>query len=226
MVSTAVIIIIAVCGVVGVFLFAFVAVRSLKRLATTSNPLPPVQPLAHHREHLVSTLPRSQTWYMTAQQLPVPQPLSSISTKSSSTTSLLTSKPSLIEASPASTSSPLRYENSLTPPSPSFHTAQPDSSTSSLGSSDPGHAPIPEDGPPPSGLPRTWSSAGTGNSARRKRPLSMSSSLSTVYSKASRNTLRGTPHGPHSRIEIILPTPLAGRQEADIEAVEVADRWT
>ncbi|KAF8912877.1 hypothetical protein CPB84DRAFT_1759745 [Gymnopilus junonius] len=51
-----------------------------------------------------------------------------------------------------------------------------------------------------------------------------SSSRSTIYSKGSRNTLRGTPHGPHSRIEIILPTPLAGRQE-DKEAVEVADRW-
>ncbi|PFH54678.1 hypothetical protein AMATHDRAFT_221 [Amanita thiersii Skay4041] len=35
------------------------------------------------------------------------------------------------------------------------------------------------------------------------------SSFRTTATRSTRNTLYGTPHGPHSRIEIIVPPPLA-----------------
>ncbi|KJA29388.1 hypothetical protein HYPSUDRAFT_196754 [Hypholoma sublateritium FD-334 SS-4] len=58
------------------------------------------------------------------------------------------------------------------------------------------HDPIPR-------MPRTPSSS-------RHRPLSVASSHSTLRSKSTRqSTVRGTPHGPHSQLQIVLPTPLA-----------------
>lgn len=68
--------------------------------------------------------------------------------------------------------------------------------------------PLPHSHDPAPRLPRTPSSS-------RHRPLSVASSQSTLRSKSTRqSTIRGTPHGPHSQLQIILPAPLAPMRTA------------
>lgn len=57
------------------------------------------------------------------------------------------------------------------------------------------------------------------------RPLSASSSRSTIYSKSSRQNLRGTPHGPHSQTPIVLPAPLSQELLLDPDRRSAADSW-
>ncbi|CAA7266641.1 unnamed protein product [Cyclocybe aegerita] len=169
-------------------------------------------PLAHHREHhiakLEGALPRSATWY-SQHHLAAPAPFTYASPRESRTSLLAKNSPTLSSADTAedsSISSPVQNSPSLPLPAPSFHPARPGSS-SSLGSSDPGHG-SPRSSPlePPRHMRSSSSSPG---SAPRSRPLSVSSSHSTLHSKTSRHTMRGVPHGPHSQVQIVLPTPLA-----------------
>ena len=50
------------------------------------------------------------------------------------------------------------------------------------------------------------------------RPLSQASSYTNLSTSPSRSTLRGTPHGPHSQVQIVLPAPLApgSTQSSDV----------
>lgn len=57
------------------------------------------------------------------------------------------------------------------------------------------------------------------------RPLSVASLRSTVYSKSSRQTLRGTPHGPHSQTPIVLPAPLSQELLLAADPRSAADSW-
>ncbi|KAF8973782.1 hypothetical protein BDZ97DRAFT_1912243 [Flammula alnicola] len=202
------IIIVAIASAFGALVLVVSLFRFIHQRSAKSNPLPPVQPLAHHREHQLaklenSTLPRSQTWY-DQNHLSAPQPFGSISPRGSRA-SLLPKNTSPTESESAASSPGL--DQSLPIPTHSFNTARPNSS-SSLGSSDPGHSPQVIFGDPLT-LPRVRSVSSSPSPARRSRPLSTSSSHSTLYSKTSRNTLRGTPHSPHSQILIVLPAPLS-----------------
>ena len=58
--TTTLIIVIAVSGLVGSLLILFLFFRCCRR--PKSNPLPPIQPLAHHREKETNYLPRPQTF--------------------------------------------------------------------------------------------------------------------------------------------------------------------
>lgn len=60
-------------------------------------------------------------------------------------------------------------------------------------------------------------------SRRVTRPKSMSSIASR---RSSRSHIRGTPHGPHSQIEIVLPTPLASQYSVNYLPENIADSWT
>lgn len=83
----------------------------------------------------------------------------------------------------------------LSPPAAYGTASRPKSAVHSL--------PLPHSHDPAPRLPRTPSSS-------RHRPLSVASSQSTLRSKSTRqSTIRGTPHGPHSQLQIILPAPLA-----------------
>ncbi|KAF8167888.1 hypothetical protein B0H34DRAFT_683548 [Crassisporium funariophilum] len=222
--SKDIIIIIAISiGVPTVFILFFLA-RFISRRTSSSAPLPQVQPLAHHREHQLSklenSLPRAQTWYY-PNHLTTPHSFRSSSPGGS--------KASLIAKNPESPSpsaetitedsaafSPLDQDQLLPVPSPSFHSARP-ASPSSQGSSDPGHTspaslwarpPNTLSTPPfdPPTIPHLRSSSSSPGPPRRPRPHSIASS---TYSRTSRNTQRGVPHGPHSQIQIVLPAPLA-----------------
>lgn len=204
------IIIIAACAGGGgllLVLFFYHTIRSCMRSGDPA-PLPPVQPLAHHRElHLAkieeTLASRPQTWYSSTPP-PAPQ---SIGSK----TSLLgRNSPAL---SPSSSASPIPFNsqlvdlpspNHLSLPSPSYH-----ADSSSLHSSDASCSPLPSETSSALALPRSivdLRSSHTPN--RRTRPLS-TSSLGSFNSRTSRNTIRGAPHSPYSEVQIVLPTPLA-----------------
>ena len=73
-------------------------------------------------------------------------------------------------------------------------------------------------------LPRTPSTP----SSSRHRPLSVASSHSTLRSKSTRqSTIRGTPHGPHSQLQIVLPAPLAPTHGASVDSrrKSAVDQW-
>lgn len=205
------IIIIAACAGGGGLLFVFFFYRSLRSCLRSGDPapLPPVQPLAHHREQQVARMDetlasRPQTWYSTT---PPPPPRSI-----GSNTSLLGRNSPVLSPS-SSSASPTPYNsqlidlpspNHLSLPSPSYH-----ADSSSLHSSEASCSPLPSENSSALALPRPivdLRSSHTPN--RRTRPLS-TSSVGSFNSRTSRNTIRGAPHSPYSGVQIILPTPLA-----------------
>ncbi|KAK0208540.1 hypothetical protein DFS33DRAFT_1304259 [Desarmillaria ectypa] len=235
-ISKQTIIIIAVCAAVGGLILLAVVVRIIcsayARSAAQTAPLPPVQPLAHHREHQLAKFYRSNTSRPSTtydpSSLTAPRPFAS------DASSARTSKTSLLVPDSPGPSSPSRHASSLNPcdmaedislnnapmgldvPNPSFQVYT-RASSSTIGSSENSHTP-PETPPSQnsssiSRLPhqQTRSTSSTRPpSARRPRPLSLTSSTHTVASKSSRTNLRtGVPHGPHNQVQIILPAPLA-----------------
>ncbi len=235
-ISRQTIIIIAVCAAVGGLIILAVVVRIIRsayaRSAAQTAPLPPVQPLAHHREHQLAKFYRDNTSRPSTaydpSNLTAPRPFAS------DVSSIRTSKASLLVPDSPGPSSPSRHASSLNAcdaaeeislnnapmeldvPNPSFQVST-RASSSTIGSSENSHT-SPETPPLQSSasisrLPhhqtRSTSSARP-SSARRPRPLSLASSTHTVASKSSRNNLRtGVPHGPHNQVQIILPAPLA-----------------
>lgn len=217
-------IIIAVsCGIGGIVLLG-VLIRfirlQLARSAQSPVPLPPVQPLAHHREHQLSK------FYSTSRPGTLYNP-STIEVHPSFPSSLHGSDSYLLGTDSPST--PSRYASSLgcdtgenvslnsSPmaamdlnlPNPSFHGHGKNSSTISLTSSD-----VHDSSPTDTSSSMSHTSYGftrsqqRSQSSHRSRPLSMTST-STSLSKSSRTTMRsGTPHAPHNNIQIMLPAPL------------------
>ncbi|KAK7058769.1 hypothetical protein VNI00_001393 [Paramarasmius palmivorus] len=217
--------IIVVCSSVGLVL-VLVAFRYLIRQSNRKNsaPLPPVQPLAHHREIHVAQF----------------QERLSLSPYSLGSSSLRTSRVSLVSkdrSTPTRVPSyilqsetaedislnglPLSPASPLPLPNPSFHlnSAQSDSSLS-LGSSTSDEIQQAET-PPTSSSFSTQSHATSysGHESRRSlnqphsanrsrsRPGSYISVAST--SRTSRSIRRGLPHDPQSQLQIVLPAPLA-----------------
>lgn len=200
-------VIIIVFSALGFLTILFVSVRLLRRSRVKSNPLPPLQPLAHHREQELAkyqdSLPRTQTWYIPGHLSP-----------QTSSSSVLDSSASLLAKGSPSLSAVESQEyptfDGLSPPNPLFH-SRPGSSLSFGSSNDPSTPPSPSSRQPTPPLSETSSSPRPKMpSTYRQRPLSMSSSNSTLLSRTSKpNTLRGTPHSRYSQIQIVLPAPLA-----------------
>ncbi|KII93457.1 hypothetical protein PLICRDRAFT_26664 [Plicaturopsis crispa FD-325 SS-3] len=207
--TTTTTIIVAVCaGVVGIVVLSvaiYVARRRSRR--AHQRPLPPPQPLAHHRERQVSNYldqrptvgvslsgSRASSWYDAAHV--------SANTVAPTTAS----NSSLFPPSNGTCEKP----HQLFPPSPSFHSHTPhpsrSPSSSSLGSSAEGYG---ADTPSSLGS-ATSSTQPLMNSPRHSRRMPSHlrrPSMSSV--STGRNTISGAPHGPHSSVNIILPAPLA-----------------
>jgi hypothetical protein len=217
------IIVLSVAGFVGVVIvtmFLFRMIRILFRLDQYHPaPLPPIQPLAHHREQQLAQFidrdrsaspSRPATWYDAGLEAP---PIFASSSGSRSDISLLHRKASSVsEISPYA--SPGRSEKSEPMEEFSALSGSPavdfpgqtgadgleipslPSTPHSRASSASGYVPAARP------RPRTVSQ----NQRLRSRPVSMSSVLST--SRSSR-TIRGPPHSPHNHVQIVLPMPLA-----------------
>jgi len=213
--QTANTIIIAACSAFGglVLLFVvFIFIRAKRRYSPV--PLPPKQPLAHHREQQLAQLSertgpsRPATWYN--QPLLTPNGLPhAMSQASGSSASLLPNgntssnghSPGVSEiGSPMETP----FYTDMIPPVPSFH-AHPASSSSSIASSDAGReVPI----SPSSSLPVPTPRPRASSSYSR---VSRASSNSGNVTPRSTGATRGVPHSRYSTVQIILPTPLASQ---------------
>ena len=231
-------IIIIVCGSVGTSLLFLIIFRLFQRTFRLrefrSAPLPPIQPLAHHRElHLAQFVDRigggsrPATWYDFS-HLTVP-PVFGSTSSSGSHVSLLHSD-SLAVHSPASIGIFDRSNTSvdalvMNPQSPSYLdnpnpiqpayaevASLPDTPYSNTSSSH-CNSITNNNLVPPS------RSRSTSRPRSRPRPLSMTSTSATLTHRTSR-TIRGTPHGPHSNVEIVLPTPLSSslRPAVDLQS--------
>ncbi|TFK30651.1 hypothetical protein FA15DRAFT_629895 [Coprinopsis marcescibilis] len=250
--SRTTIIIIAVCAGVGALVACFLLYRAIRkcRSSARSAPLPPVQPLAHHREHNATrfeeSLSRPQTWF--EPNIPATHSFRRDSPGESKASLLGKESPLLSPESICSSADAAQevivqqtHFQHLPLPSPSYHNSRPGSS-SSLNSSDGSCTqhpfPISSDGHAQP-LPRSITDLRSG--ARRPRPISMSSMASnnTAISRSSRYTVRGVPHSPHNNIQIFLPTPLASesnsreslalptrrRQSGAYDRRSIADSW-
>ncbi|KAI0048408.1 hypothetical protein FA95DRAFT_1558058 [Auriscalpium vulgare] len=210
-------IIIAVVASFAGLVFVLILWRTLSRCSSRRRavPLPPVQPLAHQREHQLAAFnaegkpdSRPQTWYSD-------QP--TVSYRHSSKASLLphlhsgpSREPSTRTQETLDTAESPSAPLALNPPNPAFGAVSPPSASSSSLSSSAEHA---SPSTPGTGalLSPSASSASTHTRARTRsasRPFSMLST-STSGTARSRTPIRGAPHGPHSNVQIVLPAPLA-----------------
>jgi len=239
------IIIIAVCASIGGIILCCLLFRTLRMCLRPSGtvPLPPIQPLAHQRERQLAKLEddnvRAQSWYDNS-SLAAPNAMGLVSPNGSKLSLLgkesLGSSPSRHTSfTPTTDNLPPWELDSSKPPSPSFHTLHHESSMTSsdtyTSSSPPMSPQIPvvrqQDADISALLPVPLS--------QRPRPLSVSSTHSTVKSRVSRGTIRGVPHGRHNQVQIVLPAPLAlmdsllqsheSRAASNPDRHSVVDRW-
>lgn len=232
--NTDTLLIVVIFSTLGAIVLLFILIRVVKSLSSTSNPLPPPQPLAHHREqelenfHDSVSLSRPHSWY-NLDHISTPQPETIDSESSLLSMGFRTHSHRLSGTDEGGAGDyfsvpPVDYSETLAVPNPRFH-ARP-ASSSSYASSSEFSTPFPRSSSPPgtppplpplpSGFseppgpmlasrPRISTSSMGSFSGRRQRPISMSS-MHSIQSKSGR---RGLPHGPHSQMHIILPAPLA-----------------
>lgn len=230
-ISQQTLIIIIVCSALTAIILAILLYRFVRNcFATPKNlaPLPPVQPLAHHRGRQAATLVANRTsiWYLPTVQQPY------ISTVSrTSQIPLLPGDnalpPSRLVGQKFGDSEGLFIPPPLDPNPPFSLQSQSLVSVNSLdGSGAHVHA---------RSRPQPKTSSRTGICPRPTSTISIASTHTT------RNTIRGTPHGPHSQVQIVLPTPLApdlaplvndeaqsrpaSRYEYESDYLSVVDKW-
>jgi len=235
------VIIVIVCAAVGGFvlvIFLYRVIRSCR--PRNAAPLPPIQPLAHQREHQLAQFEatlRAQNYDPTFLAAPPPphSPLGSSSSRGSNASLLGSySSPHTSYAQPGEGLEDLNNLSPLEPAIPldiSPSGSTPGSSSINLNDSPTHGSPS---APMPAPRPRRSKSLtrfGRDDQARpsHHRPSSLASSPSRS------NSRRGMPHGPHSQMQIILPAPLAPgippnvtRQsiyEHDSERPYIVDRW-
>ena len=233
--NTDTLLIVIIFSTLGAIVLLFILIRVVKSLSSTSNPLPPPQPLAHHREqfanfHDSDSVSRPQSWY-NLDHISTPQPETIDSESSLLGMGFRTHSHRLSGTDEGGAGEyfavpPVDFSETLAVPNPRFH-ARPGSSSSYASSSElsmpfprsstpPPLPPLPSGpseypGPVPASRPRISTSSMGSYSGRRQRPVSMSS-MHSIQSKSGR---RGLPHGPHSQMHIILPAPLAPEANAN-----------
>lgn len=221
--SKILIIVIAASGSVGCAIILFFVFRRFRR--PKSSPLPPIQPLAHHREKELVHLPQPR----------IPRNNVGLAQlgRYGSDTSLL--KPGFQTEESLGTP-PSSHHSSLAPPSPSINVTSP-LSTESHSDESPSIT--------QQRIPATRPSRSTSRTRSRQPRSRINSSVSTHSNSAqtstrSPNTIRGAPHSTLSNVQIVLPTPLApqlqnhmvttssavGNYEDPAERGGIADGWT
>ena len=254
--STPSVAIIIVCAVLGGVIVSFLVFRislyMYRRKNTKSAPLPPIQPLAHHRESkwVAPSIPPLDSTAYTFHTAPPISPLRTPSDPSSLTTRPLLYSDYSRQTTPTedwrssvfASLSPTNQEPDypLVPPHPLYATEGSRSSVISSGQNSSTSENEESDGAGSTGVLNNLATPVTegddqmrANSTppvltqemvaqrrltRQARPQSMTYSISSartvdtgrsVRSMRSMSTTRGAPHRPHSRVEIVLPSPLA-----------------
>jgi hypothetical protein len=204
------IVVLVVAASVGSLLVIILCWRIFSRLSSRSRsaPLPPRQPLVHHREHQLAAFSE----YKNVPDIPI---------HCGSNVSLVphTDEFPADIPNPASLSThemdggindnPLSSDGTpLSPPTPSFftpHLPPSASSTSLLSSNDHSQSSLSSRATSPNPSSRRP------NANREPRPYSVVSdgTSHTGMTARSRSSARCAPHAPHSNVQIVLPAPLA-----------------
>lgn len=220
--STTVIIIAVSCSVGGLVL-GFVMWRILRACRSTSAPLPPVQPLARHREEYPQHSDKSRISVWNAER--GGNRLQVFPSDQASDDPLFSSRHASFQTDD---SEPMVSSPVLPYPNPAFKASWGGRDSSPLGSmnstSTVESIPLPQ-GASSHSLPHAQSMPSDMNSAtasssrpipRQARPsLPRPVSSASYNSATNRNTIRGSPHGPHSNIQIVLPSPLSPQLHPD-----------
>ncbi|KAF9454916.1 hypothetical protein P691DRAFT_2231 [Macrolepiota fuliginosa MF-IS2] len=236
-------VIVIVCAAVGGFVLVILLYRAIRSCRPrNAAPLPPIQPLAHQREHQLAQFEatlRAQNYDPTFLAAPPPphSPLGSSSSRGSKASLLGSySSPHTSYAQPGEGSEDLSNLSPLEPAIPlelSPSASTPGSSSINLNDSPTHGSPS---APTPAPRPRHSKSltrSGRDDQGRphHHRPSSLASSPSRS------NSRRGTPHGPHSQMQIIMPAPLAPgippnltrqsiyEHDSPSERPYIVDRW-
>ncbi|KAH7883915.1 hypothetical protein F5I97DRAFT_1896755 [Phlebopus sp. FC_14] len=205
-------IILVVSAVAGIVLLFFLFRFLLRLRGRNSRPLPPIQPIASQREQQLAELterhnmamawfqpsssPLSQGFLPSVSDTTLPQVKEVASGSSSERTSPPRPDSRYYLDIPRSTSPSSNSPDDFQMPNPSFGSRSRRNSGSSTGST--------SSTPLSASLTSSWSRS----IPRRSRPLSTVSTTS-FRSNTNRSIINGVPHGPHSHVKIILPTPLA-----------------
>lgn len=206
--STTLIVVIAVSGLVGCLVFLFLIFRCCRR--PESAPLPPIQPLAHHREKESNYLPHSHTF----QNSLGPNPLGNYE----SDTSLLrqSRKPSFQTGISDRTPSSSNH---------SFSTHSPQTNITSQ--STPQLAEDEQAFSTQQYVPTTRQAL---SASRRPRSRVISvASTNTIFTQVSprpTSIIRGAPHSVFSNVQIVLPAPLAPKLQSHSTTNPLAETYS
>jgi hypothetical protein len=215
-------IVICVVAAVGGLIFTIIFIRTFRIIFRLDqyrpSPLPPIQPLAHHREQQVALFVERNgsdstpaTWYGSYLTIPTSDSMPKGG-----------SEISLLHRDPSSTSPSVSLgfsESSTTDEATVLSSAKPLELPPPSSFPDNPSLEVAESQPMPTTL-RSHTSQSTNSthlttarprpqSASRPRPVSMSSVTSTALTPRNSRIIRGPPHGPHSKVQVVLPTPLA-----------------
>lgn len=250
-------VIIAVVASVGGIVFILLFTRFIRRRRNRqrATPLPPVQPIAHHREQQIARFEEDSKYSLPGtpgSSRPISSWLTSPGPPSgtASDASLIPNKDyDFVNASGKSSPSPHRQpsdislqarriadQSPLPHPTPAFHQSNQRHSSGSSERLSTVSSPLtaPES-------PTTASFSHSSHSplisppivSPRPRPSSM---ISTTSRASRKSQIRGVPHAPHSGMQIVLPTPLAPGlspyghdgsvgSRASSHRLSVADQW-
>jgi hypothetical protein len=192
------IIAVIVAASVGTLLVIILCWRIFSRLSSRVKraPLPPRQPLVHHREHQLAAF----SDYKNAVIIPVPDVMSTAPIRYGSNASLIPGTEASIDDNPFSS-----HGSPLPPPTPPFFTPHlpPSASSTSL--------PLSNHSSPSSRAASPNPSSKRPSARFDPRRCSVASVGTSLTSKTarSRSSVRCAPHAPHSNIQIVLPAPLA-----------------
>jgi len=225
--SSTTVTIIAVCCSVGGVMLGFVMWKLIRACGSKSAPLPPIQPLAHHREQRLQESDKSNrahTWNRDS-TLQRQNPSHLFTSKDGIDAPFFLSRHSSFQAHEIDTLHTSPAEFAL--PNPGFRSSWGTKDSSPLGSIvapdefslPPLTFPSPDCDSQSAPTDTSLVSVDGGQLNHRDKPNprrrgSSSRPLSAVSSRTSlsaRNTIRGSPHGPYSNIQIVLPAPLGSQ---------------
>jgi len=224
--SKTLIIVIAISGLVGCVVILFLILKCCRR--SKSSPLPPIQPLAHHRE--------KESNYRHHPYIPRNNVSVDQFGRSKSDTSLLklSRGPSFHTDESHETPSSSR-RSFVVPPSPSTNVTHRSNPVSIESHSDE-QASVTQQYVPTTRQARSSSRARSRQPRSRVNSAASTHSTLTHRSARSLNNIHGAPHSARNSVQIVLPTPLAPQLQSRMvltsatasyeELVGFADAWT
>lgn len=221
-ISSTTIIIIAVCGSAGLVILVLILRKAIRACRSTPVPLPPIQPLAHHRDQQQEYLPHNSSFLAVHRR-------THLRAEGSYASLLPSYQPSLHSDSVAYAPDSSDHSESCLPDQSSQRKyagltspqGSGDFSASGIARSNEGSC-SQNEAVSTSSFPQMQ-----GNQSQISIHVPSNASTSHISvagsGRPNKNTIRGFPHGPHSSIQIVLPAPLAPQLDPHQSGVSTED---